>query len=676
VSRWWIGLGLLLLLAACARSSPTPAPALTPGVWFVEVDGEGGYWLGAAPLETLGLDPQADDPPTLRLSIGDQEVPTLPLRSDDGWGVFFFAPDRATRHTQRTALRLETAVSAPLISPSPPLRVSPSPRLPLSASPCFFTLHLEQDTRYLPQAEVTTPWFWEPLYAPQTVTHTLFLTDALPGPLTVTLRLWSHTASPANPDHRLRLRWDGAVVGEWQWDGVGVQELTASWEGTGGEEHALSIETPSVEGVDVAVVWLDGWDVTYPRRVRADGTVWQAEGSALAVESAPPGARLLDVTAPQAVLDLGLLPADGAAATVPGHRYWLGVPQDAPAPLVVRPALAVDAAALELVDYLVLAPPAFQPPLQPLLEQRRAQGLTVAVVAPQAVYDRFGAGQPDPAALRALVQGLPALRYLLVVGDASVEPGGSDGAAGALRVVAPLTRTTNIGETPADGLLGMDEQGQPLVAVGRFPASSPDDVAVMVERTLRWEALETPPTVLLVSDNEPEFPALNEEIGALLPAGLSVQRVSSGDEGSRDGLLGELAAGPAWLSFVGHGSLTRLCDESILTIEDGAAFRQPTVVVAWTCLAAHFAHPTQESLAEVWLRAPRGGVVAFLGPVGETTTGEQGAFAQAFYRALPSSDHLGDAWLAALQAGASPDVRHGYVLLGDPALRVSLIAEH
>jgi hypothetical protein len=70
------------------------------------------------------------------------------------------------------------------------------------------------------------------------------------------------------------------------------------------------------------------------------------------------------------------------------------------------------------------------------------------------------------------------------------------------------------------------------------------------------------------------------------------------------------------------------------------------------------------------MRAPGSGAVAFLGPVGETTTGEQKPFIQAFYTALKEKERLGDGWLAALQVEGSRDVAAGYTLLGDPALRI------
>lgn len=294
----------------------------------------------------------------------------------------------------------------------------------------------------------------------------------------------------------------------------------------------------------------------------------------------------------------------------------------------------------------------------------------MALVDPQAIYDALGDGRPHPAAIRALVQELPTLRYLLVVGDGSLEPGGYDGEAGALRVVVPLTRTAILGETPADALLGVDAQGQPAVAVGRFPAATRREVAAIVEKTLRWEDVQELPAALLAYDgDEATFAELSGELAPYVP-GSDARSVSAGQAGGREELLDVLDRGTVWLNYVGHGSLTRLDDQGLLLLED--EWREPALVVAWTCLAGHFVHPLQDSIGETWLRAPRGGAVAFLGPVGETTTGEQTPFARAFYSALEEETRLGDAWLAALQAGGSEDVMWGYVLLGDPALQISL----
>ena len=652
-----LGVTLLLLLAACAPPSAAPPPVADPGVWFLEVAGDGVVWLGPETLSTLDVDPRQEVPPQVHISHSDHELPTLPVHSQAGWGLLFFAPDAASRYTDRTHIRVE------IDQPGQPVTTADPPPPTSIAEGAWVSTHREQDERYLPQAETAQPWFWEPLYAPAAVTHTWTLTEALPGPVTATLHLWSHTGLPPQPDHKLRLHWDGRPVGEWTWDGTGMQHLTAAWDVAAPGQHAFTIETPALPEVDAAVVWIDGWDVTTLRPVTADGTLWQAAGDGLRLAEAPAGARLLDVTDPRAPVDLGPIPDDGVVGTEPGHRYWAGEPPAAREPLAVRPAERVDLEALAGVDYLVLAPRPFHVPLEPLLDHRTQQGLTPALFSIQAVYDTLGSGQPDPAPIQALVGVLPDLRYLLLVGDGAVEPGGYDGDAGALRVVTPLTRTRVLGETPADGLLGGDR-----VAVGRLPATSASEVSAIVDKVLRWEDQGTEPQVLLLSDDENEFADMTGDLAELMPDAGTVRWVDSGAEGSRQEVLDTLRQGPTWVSFSGHGSLTQLCDEGLLTWEDGGAWREPAVVVAWTCLAGHFAHPAQASMGEVWLREPRGGVVAFLGPVGETTTGEQRPFAEAFYETLPDSERLGDAWLAALQAGDAPDVEVGYLILGDPAL--------
>lgn len=654
--RRWIA--LLVLLAGLSACAPA-VPSRESTVWFLEVEREGGYWLGPDALSRIGLDPKAASFPVFSLSIGEQEIPVLPVETPDGWGVFFFTAHHPTRYAVRTALRLEKGREGTQMS----CDENENEGAFASAGSGLFSLHLEEDHRYLPQAETEIPWFWVPLYAPGTLTFTIRLTDAVPGPVSVTLHLWSHTDFPPDPDHRLRLWWDGRLVGEWGWDGVGMQHLSVQWEeGNASEEHQLVLESLLLPGVEASLVWVDSLDIAYLRAVRPVGEVWRAEGKALQVEEAGPGTIVLDVTDPVRPRKACSLPADGRVKTVPGHRYWVGDPRRAPAPVAIRPSRQMDAVISD-AEYLVIAPAPFHKSLSPLLEHRRAEGLRAIVVDPVAVYDTFGDGQPDPEAIRRLTERLPSLRYLLLVGDWTVHPARDSG----VEVVSPLTRTAVLGETPSDSLLGMDPEGRVRFVVGRLPARSSQEVEVFVEKILRWEKETALPTILVVHDDEPEFvPMVGEIQGRFFSCGAHVEKT-----GERIRVLELLKKGRAWLNYVGHGSLTVLAKEGVLKPEDGEEWEGPVLVVAWTCLAAHFAHPAQESLAEVWLRAP-GGAVAFLGPVGETTVGEQYPFAVAFYRALGEESRLGDAWLRALQIEGPQDVALGYVLLGDPALRVGI----
>ncbi len=660
-------LGLVWLVARPRAFAPEPTPfpvtisSATSGVqhWFVETTQAGGVWLGPETLQAIGLDSQAETPPTLRLSWDSQELPYLLQRGQAGWELFFFAPEHRARYTTRTAYELELGL--------PGSAMASQTAAPGATAPGLFTFHYEEAMRYLPQATTDSPWFGEALYAPAETTRVIPLPDAAPGPISVTVRLWSHTNFQPYPDHRLRLKWDGAVMGEWDWNGRGMQTFTAAWElDAPASAHELALETPALTDSGIAVVWLDAVDVTYARAPRTGG-LYQATGSAFEV---PAGYLVLDVSAPLAPTLLES--AAGAVETTPGTVYWIGTPEAAPQ-IWVRPAESLDMGGLAAADYLAIAPAAFHSALQPLLAHRQSQGLVPMLVTPQAIYDTFGAGVPDPAAIQALTRELPALRYLLLVGDASIEPGGYDGDVGALRVVAPLTRTTIVGETAADGWLGADAAGRPVVAVGRLPVTTAEELAALVAKTIAWETADTPLTPLFLNDNEAEFVSTIELMTGLVPGGAAAQRIDMGEAASRETLLQALNQGRMWLNYNGHGSLVRFGDEGVLTVDDGGAWRQTALVTAWSCLAAHYTHPTQNSMAEMWLRQPTGGAVAFLGPVGETTTFEQRPFLEAFYAALAEQPRLGLAWLRALQIeGGSADVRWGFVLLGDPALLVQM----
>ncbi len=654
---------LVLALALIAwrllpfKPAPQPAqPTVSGDAGYLDFAAAGPAQLDARALLALGFDPQGADAPPLRLRWRGTPVPTYPLRDAQGWRVLFYVPDGATRFYPYTTLRWERGAEAELMPTHAP------ESMPQGATTALRTLHLEENARYLSQATADVPWFWQVLYAPTTWTPEVSLPGWTPGPMTVTLRLWSHSSSSQiDPDHVLRLSWGDARVQEWSWDGTGMQSLSATW--TPDTPAPLRFEMPAIEGT-TAVVWLDALTITYTARLEAGPMVWQAQGEGLSLEGLPAKLELWDVS--DALAPVRLVPRpSGALATRAGARYWLGSPRQAQAPLGWRAAQGLDPLPAT-TDYLVIAPEAFHVALAPLLEARRNAGLMVALVTPQAVYDTWGYGQPDPQALRAFIQNQPALRYVLVVGDGSAAVDGYVGQAGALRVPTPYVRTTYVGETPADGLLGADEAGQPRVAIGRFPAQSVADVQAMVAKTLAWEQQSGAQAVLL-SDSENEFSDLIESLSPPLPDA-EVIRIDANEAEARSRLLQALDKAPTWLTYCGHGSLIQLSKEALLTLKD--SWRQPAFFVSWTCLSAYFIHPEQEGLGEMWMRQPQGGVVAFLGPTGETTTSEQRPYAQAFYAAIETSPHVGDAWIAALGQAGSDDARWSFILLGDPALRV------
>lgn len=632
----------------------------------MEVETAGAHWLGADWLCSQGIELPLDAG-RVALFHGEQPVPYLLVTDTEPHGLLFYAVQDQTRFASWTTYRLEIGGAA-----GQPLATAPLPDA-LGAGrqdTAWTTDWIEQDLEYRPQIEAPTPWFWQPAFSGQRLTHTVELPQAVAGPLTVTLRLWGRDRLRVPGDSEpASVRWDGVEIGAWSWEEGAEQSWPAALGGPG--EHELVVDLPAPEAGSIEKLWLDGFGLTFlqPLALETPGVTWQAEAGQALVAGAE-GARLLDITDPAAPLDLGRV-AGEQVPTEPGRRYWLGVPAQAPPPARLRPLTTLDAAALDLANYVIIAPEPVWDALQPLVDHRQGQGLDVARLTPAQVYDAFGDGRPDPEAIRAMVNRLYAggqLRYLLLVGDGAAQPDGYAGQAGALRVVTAFVPTVHLYETPSDQAMILDQAGWPLVAVGRFPAQTVAEVEVMVNKTLRWEETGLASAILL-SDDEADFGQFADDMLAYLPT--PAERLDAAQADARARILDRVEREPTWLNYVGHGSLTLWGDEKLLQREDEWA--EPATVTIWACLSAYFVHPSQDSMAEVWLRADQGGAVAFLGPTGETYLVQQHPLAETFYQAVQSGQSLGDALLAAWQqAGeAQQDAVRSFLLLGDPALRLT-----
>ena len=668
-------IGLLLLIASASAGCRASVPAIpaVPGDvsagWTLVVRDEGPRWLGPDWWRAQGLDPTTFDSDAVHLQRGTETVPFLWLESSDGPGLLFYGTVAPTRLGLAGGYHL-TLEAAGTSIPVDVVTVEPSPDAQTTTTA---TLWLERDNTYRPTAPPGVNWLWTSFNATPTITLTIPLTEALPVPVTLSLHLWGQSSMPQNPDHHIRVLWNGDVVDEHYWDGSALEvwSVTVPQPRTG--DNVLALVSPGDTEAPVEVTWLDKVGVTWLRRLTYPGTGWETWTADTTPSACWDGA----VQGPVAVILAG---QDGAVrgtagarfadegrlcvAQRPGERGWIGGPEAAPPPDIVRAREIVTEAALLSADYLVIAPRLFHAALAPLIEAREADGLVVALVTPEQIYDTYGTGEPDAEAIRSAVLTLQAggsLRYLLVVGDASANPA-AVWAANSPVVPTGWVRTAFVGDTPSDHALVADDAGTPLVAVGRFPVSTVAEVEALVAKTLAWEPSSR---LLLLNDDSAEFVQMADALAEIQTPG---QRLDAGDANVRRDLLHWLRTGPGTLVYTGHGSLPLLGDEKFLTVEDAGTWDGPTVVVAWTCLCASFTHPQQSGLSEAWLRDAKG-TVAFVGPTGETTTGDQAALAAAFHRALAEGATLGDALLVGWRAASSEDAEASFLLLGDPALR-------
>ncbi len=186
--------------------------------------------------------------------------------------------------------------------------------------------------------------------------------------------------------------------------------------------------------------------------------------------------------------------------------------------------------------------------------------------------------------------------------------------------------------------------------------------------------------MLIVADRNGDFnfPGESARLEDLVAGTFPVQRIlwnqAEGGQ-ARAELLACLNAGPWLVDYLGHGSVEVWGGGDLLTVEDASELQNGTclpVVVSMTCLNGFFHDVYTESLAEVFLRAERGGAIAVWTSSGLTSPPQQLLANRELFRVILEGGALtlGEAALEAKAAVKNPDVKRTWILFGDPALRI------
>jgi hypothetical protein len=361
--------------------------------------------------------------------------------------------------------------------------------------------------------------------------------------------------------------------------------------------------------------------------------------------------------------------------------------------------------------------------LSDLTALRQAQGLRVKVVDVADIFDEFSYGVTTPAAIKDFLAyayenwAAPAVQYVLLVGDHSVDY--KDNAGGAAQNFVPsyLCFTEHMGETVTDEYFARisGEDAVPDIYIGRLPAAGAAEAAVMVQKILDYEAaLNTKSwqrNVVLVADDQTQvyervFEVMNDDAAELLPAGMEY---SPDDEGylstyvsARDlttYIQSQFNEGALILNYSGHGGYKLWATERIFDTSNSWPNFYTDVadleevgeehagmypfVISMSCLSGYFAGVESwesPSLMEQLLRADQKGAVAALMPTGETTTTGQHILNTALFEAVFSQDtrKLGPAVAAARQellangGGDLEELSETFLLFGDPAMQLKV----
>jgi hypothetical protein len=653
-------LGLLLLFCA---------PGHAGMIFNVAIIEDGNYRLAYEELGQL-KNPVASE--TLRLY---EQGKAVPIQVDDGGDGFFGPGDSIgfvgrhlegsnswyNEYSRHNIYRLYMG-ALPQDTPNP---------MALARGPIIE--HLEQDILRvaLPHASETKPtehWYW------QRITHLSgdgFSREMQwanrPRAIRVALSGLSRDKNAANAglaQHRVVIRLDGQVIGESAWNG----------------QEPVTLEITDLHGLAPA-----------------------------------PGNALLEVVIPgrtvpgsgQEIIDVVLLnwieveyPSDPSlvARTIPdrsgAHRLLVDAGGQSPAWVAPSKTGAGLSARDRQADYLMISHPSLLQALEPLAAYHRNQGLKVAVIDVQDIYEAFNHGIESPLAIRKFISYAwhqwrrPAPRLVLLAGDASWE---RDPGSTVNRNLVPTLHVQSRGALAAsdNGLVTVaGNDWRPDLAIGRLPAGSEEELSGMIAKLLHY-AEDSPAgkwrnRATWVSDIDPGFQRISNDLAdGLANRGFTNKRIypdESAQHSSQDQLrvIEAFDQGSALLHFLGHGGrlvwrtgprdLSGASDLfGLKDIESLRESRSLPLVLSMTCSSGPFDHPTADSIAEALLRTPDRGAIGVLAASSRVQASRR--FSSLLVNALlENGSRIGEAVMQAKRKETDRTLVESYNLLGDPAL--------
>jgi Peptidase family C25 len=664
----------------------------------ITVKQEGWYRIGKPELLAAELNPKAD-PRSLQLYADGVEAPITitpdPLKFDSTSAIEFYAVGLDTPSTDQRVFWLISAKTAGK-------RIATVPGgggLP-SANSFLSTVERRDRLIYLSGVHNgdAENFFGTPVGSASVdqVVTLQHLDTAAAGQATLEVGMQGFSLTP----HNVTVSLNGNPLGAMRYDGAapGVMQFTVPNSLLSEGQNVVTLA--GQQGVvDVSLV--DHLRVSYWRTYSADANAlkFTAQGNQqVAINGFTSGdVRVLDVTDPG---EPSLIAASVDQQNS-GYAVTFGVPGTGGRTLVafggdqVRSPLRVAAnqastwrSASNQADLIIITHSSLKDSFAHLVPLRQSEGLKVATVDVEDIYDEFNFGNKSPQALKDLLSYAnsnwkKAPRYVLLAGSASYDPKNYNGF-GSYDLVPAKLIDTGITETASDDWFAdFDLDGIPELAVGRLPAHTADEATRTVAKLISYESSSPQNSALLIADDNLgfDFEGANNRLAPLFPARISVQQINRGRIGTaaaKQQLLDGIARGQTVVNYVGHGSPSGW-RASLLTTADALALtnagRYPLFVLM-TCLNGEFQHPELNTLATGLMNAQQGGAIAVWASSGLTEPPPQAIMNQRFYNLLFQLDHqghwprVGDATIRAKAAISDPDVRRTWILFGDPSMRL------
>ncbi len=252
-------------------------------------------------------------------------------------------------------------------------------------------------------------------------------------------------------------------------------------------------------------------------------------------------------------------------------------------------------------DMIIISHNDFMQAVQPLVDLRSRQGLTVALVDIEDVFDEFSYGTHTPQAVKDFLSSAATNwtkhpRFVLLLGKASYDPRNYSGFGNLDFVPTKLVDATYM-ESASDEWLGdFDGDAVAEMAIGRLPAKTAAEANLMVAKIVGYSPATINQSALFVADTSDPgftFEQDNRSAAAQLPNSISVQYIDRSANGNdaltTSQIVNGINQGPLLVNYAGHGNLDVW--RSIFTSTDALSLsngnRLP-VFVLMICMIVHF----------------------------------------------------------------------------------------
>ena len=378
-------------------------------------------------------------------------------------------------------------------------------------------------------------------------------------------------------------------------------------------------------------------------------------------------------------------------------------------------------------DMVIVVHPLFYPYAVRLAElHRTSSGLESLVITPQQIYNEFSGGTPDIVAIRNFLRmkyqrqknGERKLQYLLLFGDGSYDnrtppPGNTN----YIPTYQTINSNVTISSFTSDDFYGLlddgegEEAGTEDLGIGRIPVSDTTEAGIMVSKIEKylnasdqddWRNL-----LCMIADDEDGNIHMNDTEGLVAIAEdrapwavidkiyIDAYKQSTTSTGqfypdATRAINDRINSGALIVNYVGHGNETSLAHERIISPEDIRSWsnqgRLPLFITA-TCEFSRFddisSNPAtgtiieKQSSGESILLHPDGGAIALMSTTRLVYSApnyilNRNIFETAFNRGEDGrAMRLGDIIRIAKNMSGSNTNKRNFLLLGDPALRLT-----